>query len=550
MVVLLTVESISQRCSDDIDKFCKLYSFNKLQIPENFKLTTVSPQMEVTTFDSLKAITDITVQYINTRLNGKNYVDEIKNITDPSVQQLLWIARTYLFYQMLIFTVWFLSNKNLYNIVYAAIGGIPNRLLFTFRDDDNDIIPELKNFHIGIFGSITPTSDIDVGIQYSGTTLTTPGLAYIVGNFETFFVAFTDKVIGSLAYDIETYADMITIPHVDVDGKIVDYFYLDSSEFDETHFEKMLTCAGKSIARNMILSHMDREHKMPDIETIMGIKLQTIFPEYTFDKTIDDVKDQKWATTETKWFDDAKSVMYEFLQLSYNKQRFSYYEKVYACEKEKFKLIPNPLNIGVIDTDAICNLMVLVGDALAYRMESYTCVPTITHIVRILQANKDNKKKYENADVVILCDKKLKNLDPFCSIGKYGYLLSLLEQIGYLYRFDNLYCQGGQENPHFDFKSCDKKDSKYYIRYNDTIKYYLKYKQLEGPVEPEEPVEPVEPPLPEGIEEPPEEPPEGGSKYKLRKSIRKKIRKTKSKLNPKRKTKRKLKRKSRKNINK
>ena len=523
MVVLLTVESISQRCSDDIRNFCKLYGINDTT---TFMLTTQTPNWKIVDFDSLKAITDTTVQYINTGLKGKNYVDEIKNITDPSVQQLLWIARTYLFYQMLIFTVWFLSDNNLYNIVYTAIGGIPNRL-FTFRDDD--IIPELKNFHIGIFGSITPTSDIDVGIQYSGTTLTTPGLAYIVGNFETFFVAFTDKVIGSLAYDIETYADMITIPHVDVDGKIVDYFYLDSSEFDETHFEKMLTCAGKSIARNMILSHMDREHKMPDIETIMGIKLQTIFPEYTFDKTIDDVKDQKWATTETKWFDAAKTDMYKFLQLSYNKQRFSYYEKVYACEKEKFKLIKNPLNIGVIDTDAICKLMVLVGDALAYRMESYTCVPTITHIVRILQANKDNKKKYETSNVVTLCIKELKNLDPFCSIGKYGYLLSLLEQIGYLYRFDNLYCQGNKDtNSHFDFKSCDKKDSKYYIRYNDTIKYYLKYKQLEGPVEPEEPVEPVEPPhLPEGIEEPPEEPPEGGSKYKLRKSIRKKIRKTK-----------------------
>ena len=98
--------------------------------------------------------------------------------------------------------------------------------LFPYRSDITT--DELKNFKMGIFGSITPTSDIDIGVQYSGNGLEKPGLSYIVSRFENLFVSLTGKETGSLAYDIETYADMMTLPNPGEDKeKYPDYFYSD-----------------------------------------------------------------------------------------------------------------------------------------------------------------------------------------------------------------------------------------------------------------------------------------------------------------------------------
>jgi hypothetical protein len=69
-------------------------------------------------------------------------------------------------------------------------------------------------------------------------------------------------------------------------------------------------------------------------------------------------------------------------------------------------------------------------------MESYLCAPTIIHIVRVLQASKNVDYKRKTAD--IYCKDKPIHVDPFCSIGLVGFMLSALEQIGYLLRFQGL----------------------------------------------------------------------------------------------------------------
>ena len=80
---------------------------------------------------------------------------------------------------------------------------------FEFR---TDIIPELGNYQMGIFGSKTPTSDIDVGVQYIGTgTSLPPGLAYMISAFENgTFVNLTiasESVIAELEAYIEYVKD-------------------------------------------------------------------------------------------------------------------------------------------------------------------------------------------------------------------------------------------------------------------------------------------------------------------------------------------------------
>ena len=77
----------------------------------------------------------------------------------------MWIIRTYVFYELLIFLSITLTNKEIYNKIYDDTGkGTENDNILNFRQD---ISSELNNFKMGIYGSLTPTSDIDIGIQYS-----------------------------------------------------------------------------------------------------------------------------------------------------------------------------------------------------------------------------------------------------------------------------------------------------------------------------------------------------------------------------------------------
>ena len=55
---------------------------------------------------------------------------------------------------------------------------------------------------------------------------------------------------------------------------------------------------------------------------------------------------------------------------------------------------------------------------------------------------------------------------PRCVVGKTGYILSALEQIGYMYRFNGIYCDKGK---HPDPKKCEKKMGKYQDRRRSAI---------------------------------------------------------------------------------
>ena len=255
---IFEINSIVQRFNFDVKRFEEKYSEH-----DNTGLTIIFDEILLNSKDKLLlAIRPIT-EYIDNRLNG-NYVDEISH-QQGDLQNQLWIARTYLFYQLLIFETVILKNERLYKEVFSDLA------IFPFRED---IVSELPNFKMGIFGSITPTSDIDLGVQYSGNTLLVPGLAYIVSRFECLFVIYTKKTQGSLAYDIETYADMLTLPNPGEDKVLYpDYFYLDSSLFTEKNFSDMLVCAGKSIVRNVLLAYKDL-HKDVNLDDITFANIQ------------------------------------------------------------------------------------------------------------------------------------------------------------------------------------------------------------------------------------------------------------------------------------
>jgi len=413
MYPVFTVESIKERCSQDLKKFKTEFAISMKDYPLGETSSTAIKRIKFLLHELKK-------------IGIETYVSDIKKIKE---QNIAWILRTHLFYQFLLLATLTFQDKDLYYKTYKDN--------FPFRQD---IISKLPFFKMGIFGSMTPTSDIDIGIQYSGPPLE-PGLAYIVSRFENLFLLYTGK--PSIDFDIETYADMMTIPNPSQDPLHPDYFYLDSSGFTSKEYKRMLPIVANSILRNAYFIHPEKVNTvtMPEIMKTLNLTLQV--PDF---------------------LDGSRKKIFDFLQGSYDEGRYIYYEKVDVAEKlQKTKLR------GPMTPSDICDIMVAIGDALTYRYESYTCAPTVIHVVRILQASKENVEKYKTITPKTYCKGEIVHLDPFCTIGKVGYTLSMLEQVGYMYRFYEIYCNGGDDT------YCKKKVNKYLHRYKDAEHYKKKY---------------------------------------------------------------------------
>jgi len=411
--------------------------------------------------------------------DNDDYILKISTVSEYN-QIKLWICRTYLFYLVFIFEVKILKKKDLYNDVYQ---GEEISLLFPFRED---IIEELDNYKMGIFGSLTPTSDIDIGIHYSGTTMKEPSLDYIISRFESLFLILTEK--NTLQYDIEAYADMFTLPNKDTETKeqYPDYYYLDATKLNDENFKKLLDSAFCSIARNAIIAHKD----VCDDSTIQLEKIVELPKtlEYTPFDILDKYISSNYISQDelNEKFKNALEKVNEYLDMDYNTARKKYYEKVKIAETLKLEKTGTE-NIRNLGSDDICDILYAIGESNTYRMESYICIPTIVHIVRIFQALKNNTEqleKYKTSTPQAFCDNKIQNLDPYCTVGKYGYILSMLEQIGYLYRFDLEYCNREKpchmkEEHEVNEEKCNKKLNKYKERYEDGYAFFNKITENE-----------------------------------------------------------------------
>jgi len=438
---VFTIESIRARCEKDITDFLAQEQLGREAIPPMFALveTMEDPKTQI------RPLTDFMQQY----LAENTYVSQISNIEDELIKKQLWIARTYLFYQFMIFVIIALGDP----AKYTELFGEPNdATVFAFRPD---FANELAFYQLGIFGSKTPTSDIDVGIQYIGTSIL-PALAYMVSAFENVFVKLTGK--SSLDFDIECYADMYLYPGPNG----TDVFYLDTGNFDITDFEKVLPVVGLSIARNAL---MEKPDEPLDFTTLVGVVDTAINGKLELN-----VHDETIMASLNKpdWLSGSMAEMKAFLQASYDDQRTKYYQSVNAAETLKIEKVTDIETAKHLSKEVVCSLILAIGTALAYRMESYTCAATITHVVRILQGSPENKQKYATKKPEEICKLNQEKVEPYCAIGKFGFILSILEQMGYIYRFYNHYCIGDHPNP----DKCKSKLKKYGDRYKDAFVNY------------------------------------------------------------------------------
>jgi hypothetical protein len=182
---VFSVKSITERCVADLDQFNTGSATSPAYPVSNiaeYKAMIKSADTDKT-FSGFSNILAPVIQkingYTNVELKKFDYPHKIASF-DEEPQKHLWCLRTVLFYQLLIFATHMMSDQSVFTNVYTG------------RSYTRTFIPqvlELEKYKMGIFGSLTPTSDIDVGIHYVGSTVNN-GLAYIVAVIEDLFIIF------------------------------------------------------------------------------------------------------------------------------------------------------------------------------------------------------------------------------------------------------------------------------------------------------------------------------------------------------------------------
>jgi hypothetical protein len=118
-----------------------------------------------------------------------------------------------------------------------------------------------------------------------------------------------------------------------------------------------------------------------------------------------------------------------------------YYDKLQEVHEKYIEFFRNN-----DDSNSMDDLTTSISTALIYRAESYMCAPTIYHVVYTMQSKASDDVKKPILDL----------------IGKEGYKISILEQLGYLTRFYIQYVK-----PKFA-----KKHNKYTSRLHDALKKF------------------------------------------------------------------------------
>lgn len=124
---VFSVDSIAERCKKDVDDFLKQEGMTDYN--PRFQLVTIPFASKADLERAIKPVKE----FIETNLPS-TYVQSISKVEDLSLQRELWIARTYLFYQLMIFVVAILGNSQLYTEVF---GEPDNKTVFPYREDRN-----------------------------------------------------------------------------------------------------------------------------------------------------------------------------------------------------------------------------------------------------------------------------------------------------------------------------------------------------------------------------------------------------------------------------
>jgi hypothetical protein len=283
--------------------------------------------------------------------------------------------------------------------------------------------------------------------------------------------------VDSLKMDIEMYADLLTYTKDDIEN-----YYMDTREITFDQFLEIAPYIGAGIMRNYIQSDFELGYKedvrrqVPDktektesgeektVKTELDKFASNMKTSITNKESVEPVIDKPFLHFIKLVFEDAKQnsvlealfgndaidIVNGYLSLDYNNGRAEYYELVKAAENTFSKFLKDT------NKETVFALMKQTSHALVYRAESYVFSNTVMDVVRGFQAEEYELISRNSG----LCNTNTNQYAP-CIIGPYGYVISLLENIGYIYRFYRTYCVEGH---HINQVKCNNKNRKYIKR--------------------------------------------------------------------------------------
>lgn len=374
--------------------------------------------------------------------------------TKTGYLQTLWILRTYLFYYVLGFAVVIIKNEAMYKIVKDSL----KKSQVTIDDWELRMQSEIDNFKLGIFGSQTASSDIDVGIQHCGKN-PVPGLAYIIILVENLFIWATGS--NCLTFDIEFYGNITFL----YDSKRkTDFYYLDLKPFNLSIFLKLLPYSMASIYRNQRLSDPNMT-----IEDDFDKWLENILNRQLFlknEQLSNLFKTKHWFTDQVKTRSlTLFKAVDSYLVGTYASKQTLYCNALRKADEHRMNGDENSINskalqfldcklgdnVNCKDITQRETLEVLVRESYAnlLREESYVLPMSVMIVVRTLQIHsKECKQSPQNEELELECFKKYVNTavecktfedarkNAYCEVGIFSYYLCIFEQIGYLLRFE------------------------------------------------------------------------------------------------------------------
>lgn len=516
--------------------------------------TAVTQQNGSIIYDKLISIEDLTIyiQNCSTELgipeSNKSEYHYHDTEQDPMITR--WIARNNLFHAILLYVVLFTLKPT--QTVTTKI----TSFFKTLPQDDT----YLKNYKLGNFGSTNPSSDIDACIQYDGLDA-----QYTVSNcikcIEDAYVTLVG--ISCLKLDIEFYDSYISKTGFDIETYTVD-FTTDSPSEELKQLSQLLPYAIASMMRNIhigidphpygrstifikkdnvlrrnavtprminnidinkILIHLYLKplfiddnnivYHTEEMEIICQRILQAVFKSLDIDCENNILYGPKFLQLleDKSFFTKAKTLYKPYFKNNndvvptYNERRKIYYEKLRLVEK---KLITKP---KPNDNE----LLSLMCHSQLYREEGYVLISTVLEVPRFMQRCEQYPNKNGCKEK---CDGTDKYNNPACLMNKSTYLLSMIEQLGFIVRFLIQYKCNETDNCGKD-SHFEKKLVKYLKRWNHAKTKYTELCNLE------QKVSNVTTQEPEEEEEEPEQ--VQGGKRKHQRSKKNKNKKTKSK---------------------
>ena len=411
-------------------------------------------------------------EFFNKNPINYNYLEYINNPdnTDENKKKF-WLLREWLLYQILYITSIVITNNNFFKIIYHNIN------INIFRN----LTDTLQGYKLGIYGSKNITSDIDVGIYYDSKNLQNlnGGTAYIISILENMFHIFLG--VSSIILDIEFYADYTMIR--DIGGNEI--FYINTSTFKIENFITILSILYASIARNYIFA-IQYINKLFNINLHYDVNILINLFNNTYKWNNKDYSVAKVFTMfikdvlqpllpSDKTFSNVFFIREGFrLALNYTnikelKKTEDYYQKSkdaeVAMQYYNEKIYYNHYTDDERNSE-LAKLINLIGYALIDREESYVTPMTVMDVVYDGQKFKNSKRKYEFG----FCNKDENKKQIYCLLGKFGYICSMIEQLGYLFRYYLIYSENNIIP--IDANKQTPKITKYLTRFEDALSKY------------------------------------------------------------------------------